>query len=272
MHEDELAANRELWDAWTRIHVGSDFYGTEAFKEGGIRLREHEIETIGDVTGKSLLHLQCHFGIDTLSWARLGATVTGLDFSMEAIAAARTLADEVGVEATFVESSVYDAPENLDGTFDIVYTSRGILGWLPDIPRWAQVVGHFLKRGGLFYLNEIHPVAQVWDDEDVSPGELRLRYPYFGGEALRFDTKGTYAEPDADHAGVEFGWNHSLGEIVTSLARAGLRVESLEESDYLEWDVPFLERHGEVWRLPDGKSLPLSFSLVATKDRSCRPQ
>jgi 2-polyprenyl-3-methyl-5-hydroxy-6-metoxy-1,4-benzoquinol methylase len=130
--EEQLSSNRALWNEWTAIHERSAFYDLEGFKRGGVRLRPQEIEEVGDVAGCDLLHLQCHFGIDTLSWARLGATVTGADFSEEAIALARRIATDVGLSATFVCSSLYHLPANLSGAFDVVYTSRGVLGWLPD--------------------------------------------------------------------------------------------------------------------------------------------
>ena len=163
---DHIAENRRLWDAWTDIHVGSAFYDVDSFRDGrnGIRIGAVEQAEVGDVTGKSLLHLQCHFGMDTLSWARLGATVTGADFSAAGVAAARALAADVGIDATFVESNVYDLRTALDGQFDIVYTSGGVLGWLPKIGPWAEVAAHFVKPGGFLYVYEIHPVAQVFAD------------------------------------------------------------------------------------------------------------
>ncbi len=152
--------NRQLWNEWTGIHTEGSFYDVESFKNGdrGVRIDAWEQDEVGDVRGKSLLHLQCHFGLDTLSWARLGAVVTGVDFSEKAIAAARGLAREVGLEARFCISSVYDLPDALGGTFDIVYASRGALGWLPSIERWADVVTRYLTPGGFLYLHEGHPV------------------------------------------------------------------------------------------------------------------
>ena len=243
----------------------------DGFKAGGIRIRPYEIELVGDVAGRSLLHLQCHFGIDTLSWARLGARVTGADLSPAAIRLARSLADELGFpDARFVRSNLYDLPAALDGTFDVVYTSRGVLGWLPDIRGWARVVAHFLAPGGRFFITEIHPVAQAFEDEDVGPGELRLRYPYWEHpEPLVFEVKGSYADPDADVGEqVEHGWDHGLGEIVTALIDAGLRIDTLIEHPFLDWKVGFLVDGGEGrWRLPTdaGGELPLMFSLLATK-------
>ena len=270
-HEASFAANQALWDAWTAVHATGDFYDLAGFKAGGVRLRPYEIEMVGDVAGRSLLHLQCHFGIDTLSWARLGARVTGADLSPAAIDLARTLADELGFpEARFVRSNLYDLPDVLDGAFDVVYTSRGVLGWLPDIRGWARVVAHFLAPGGRFFITEVHPVIQALEDEDVGPGELRLRYPYWEHpEPLVFEVKGTYADRDADIGEkVEHGWDHGLGEIVTALIEAGLTIETLVEHPFLDWKVGFLVDDGEgYWRLPPdaGGELPLMFSLLATK-------
>ena len=270
-NEASFAANEALWDAWTAVHATGDFYDLEAFRAGGVRLRPYEIELVGDVAGKSLLHLQCHFGIDTISWARLGARVTGADFSPAAIDLARQLADDLGFpEARFVRSNLYELPEALDGQFDVVYTSRGVLGWLPGIRGWAGVVAHFLAPGGTFFITEIHPVAQAMADEGVGPGELRLAYPYWEHpEPLTFEVKGTYADRDADVGEhTEHGWDHGLGEIVTALIDAGLRIEMLVEHPFLDWEVAYLVDAGENrWRLPSdaGGELPLMFSLRATK-------
>jgi SAM-dependent methyltransferase len=269
--EASFAINRELWDAWTAVHATADFYDLEGFRAGGVRIQPYEIELLGDVAGRSLLHLQCHFGIDTLSWARLGARVTGADLSAAAIDLARTLADELGFpDARFVCSNLYDLPDALDGTFDVVYTSHGVLGWLPDIRGWARVVAHFLAPGGRFFITEVHPVVQALDDEHVEPGELRLRYPYWEHpDPLVFEVKGSYADPDADVGQkVEHGWNHGLGEIVTALIDAGLRIETVVEHPFLVWKVGFLVDEGNGrWVLPPdaGGELPLMFSLLATK-------
>jgi SAM-dependent methyltransferase len=268
-----FAANEELWNAWTAVHAAGDFYDLEGFKAGGIRIRPYEIDLLGDVTGKSLLHLQCHFGIDTLSWARLGARVTGADLSPDAIELARVLADELGFpEARFVCSNLYDLPEALDGSFDIVYTSRGVLGWLPDIRAWARVVAHFLAPGGTFFITEAHPVMNVFENEGVAPGELRLTYPYWEHrEPLTFAVKGSYADPDADVGDLtEHSWDHGLGEIVTALVDAGLQIDKLIEHPFLEWKVDFLveeEAGDDRWVLPQGTpgELPLMFSLLASK-------
>jgi len=264
-----MKANRALWDEWVRINYRSDFYRVDAFKAGLNKLRPYEMEEVGDVMGKELLHLQCHFGMDTLCWGRLGARVTGADFSEQGVEQARALASEVGIDARFVCSNVYELPDHLDGTFDIVYTSRGVLGWLPDIDRWAQVAAHFVKPGGFFYITEIHPVVQVFDDADEVT-ELRLRYPYFTrSEPFEFETQGSYADRSATVAQkINYSWNHGLGEIVTALAAAGLRIDFLHEFPFVEWPVPFLQPAADgTYRLPgeNDDRLPLFFSLKATK-------
>ena len=267
-----LNANRDLWDEWTGINYRSDFYRVDAFKAGLNKLRPYEMEEIGPVEGKELLHLQCHFGMDTLCWARLGARVTGADFSPAPIEQARALAAEVGLEARFVCSDLYELPDKLNKTFDIVYTSRGVLGWLPDLERWAQVVAHFVRPGGFFYITEIHPVANAFDDED-GVTEPRLRYPYFShADPIVIKTEGSYADPTAtvEHD-VSYGWNHGLGEIVTALANAGLRIDFLHEFPFCAWPASFLQPVADgTHRLPpehDGQ-LPLFFSLRASKPAS----
>jgi SAM-dependent methyltransferase len=271
-HAASFAANQRLWEAWTAVHAEGEFYDLAGFRDGGIRLRDEEIAAIGDVRGRTLLHLQCHFGIDTLSWARLGARVTGADFSPAAIGLAREIAADIGIEdARFVESNLYELPEHLDGEFDVVYTSRGVLGWLPDIRGWARVVAHFLAPGGTFFIMEAHPVIQIFENEGVAPGELRPTYPYWEHrDPLVFDVKGSYADPDADVGEQkEHGWNHGLGEIVTALIDAGLQIESLEEHPFLHWGADFLvetEPGSGLFVLPPGAGeLPLMFSLRATK-------
>lgn len=270
--EDALRSNRDLWDAWTPVHVASDFYDVAAFRDGRdpVRIRDYEREDVGPVEGRSLLHLQCHFGLDTLSWARLGAVVTGADFSDRAVAEARALAADLGIPATFVASNLYDLPEVLHEQFDIVYTSRGVLNWLPDIRAWARVVAHFVRPGGSFYITEIHPVAMVFQEEGVAPGELRLDYPYWSNTPpIVSDVRGSYADPEAPVEGlVAHDWDHSLGEIVTALIDAGLRIDFLRELDFCEWKLDFLvEGDDGRWRLPPevAGQLPLFFALRASK-------
>ena len=267
--DPSLAANQALWNAWTPFHITSKFYDVDGFKAGRETLDPIELEGVGDVRGKSLLHLQCHFGLTTLSWARRGAIVTGADFSIEAIQAARCLASEVGLVATFIHSNLYELSQHLDSQFDVVFTSHGVLSWLPDLDGWARVIAHFLKPGGIFYIVEAHPVVLMFDNQRDDT-ELRLRYPYFHQpEPLQEEEHGSYAVPDAPVHGVACYWSHSLADILGALLRAGLRVTSLVEYPFMGWAYfPWMERRPDgAWQLPPGKGdIPLMFSLKATKE------
>jgi SAM-dependent methyltransferase len=264
-----LEANRMRWDELTPIHARSGFYDLEGLRAGGLTLMSLEREELGDVAGKSLLHLQCHFGLDTLSWARLGARVTGVDFSEEAVTLARSLSDELGIDADFICSNLYDLPTVLAAQFDIVFTSYGVLCWLPDLSRWAGIIAHFLRPGGTFYIAEIHPFAMVFYDE-ADAEHLEVFYPYFHAtEPLRFEEEGSYAAPDQEvfHT-VTYEWQHGLGDIVNSLISAGLRIEFLHEFPYACYRMfPFLEQDHEGWWRLEGHpgSIPMTFSLKATK-------
>jgi SAM-dependent methyltransferase len=266
--DPHFAANQALWNAWTPFHVTSKFYDVDGFKAGRETLDPIELAGIGDVHGKSLLHLQCHFGLTTLSWARRGAMVTGADFSGEAIQAARRLASEVGLAATFVHSNLYDLPQHLDGQFDVVFTSHGVLSWLPELEGWARVIAYFLKPGGIFYIVETHPVVLMFDNQRDDT-ELHLRYPYFHQpEPLQEEVHGSYAVPDASVHGVECSWSHSLADILGALLRAGLRITSFMEYPFMGWAYfPWMERRPDgAWQLPLGKGdIPLMFSLKAMK-------
>jgi SAM-dependent methyltransferase len=255
--------NREFWDERVPIHTASDFYDVEGFKAGREPLQSFELEDLGDVSGRSLVHLQCHFGLDTLSLARHGARVTGLDFSGSAIEAARKLAAEIGVEADFVCADVYEAPEALGGrSFHIVYVNIGALNWLADIRRWAQVVGALLSPGGILYMKEVHPFSWVFGDDD-----LTVESDYFA-HRNDYDEAGTYTDPDAEtvHNRTE-EWQHPLSEVVNALIGAGLTIELLGEHDhqaYPQW--PFMVRDGFVYRMPEGiPRLPLMYTLRARK-------
>jgi len=271
-----LQANRAHWDEAVAIHATSEFYGVDRFLAGESTLLQLDLDEVGDVSGRSLLHLQCHFGLDTLSWARLGADVVGLDFAPSAIATARDLAQRASLSAEFVESELYAAPQALAArlqTFDIVYVNLGALCWLPDVVGWARVCAGFLNNGGTLYVRDVHPVAWSLDDERA-PGELSLAYPYFQQDApLRWSGDSDYADPSAAfHHQETFEWNHSLGEIVTAVIEAGCSIDFLHEHEWTVYQaLPWMiESERGVWRLPfrDGKPdqrLPLTFSLRATK-------
>jgi 2-polyprenyl-3-methyl-5-hydroxy-6-metoxy-1,4-benzoquinol methylase len=268
-----IKSNRALWNEWTEINAQSALYNLSEFRKSKSTLHALEIEEVGNVAGRSLLHLQCHFGLDTLSWARRGAQVTGVDFSSKAIPLARSLALELDISATFIESNLYDLPAAHTGVYDIVLASYGAIYWLPDIRQWARVAAHFVKPGGTFYLAEIHPAAYIFDDRREGT-ELRIRYPYFHSpQPIAYSTRGT-SNVDEDTAvtePTEYGWCHSLGDTVSALIAAGLRIEFLREHPFTVYQqLPFMELGADgYWRLPEhGQSVPLMFSAKATK--ACR--
>lgn len=259
-----IEANRQLWDAWTDINARSAFYDLEGFRTGRSSLQAIEIEEIGAVAGKSLLHLQCHFGLDTLSWARLGAKVTGVDLSPKAIELARSLAAELSLEARFICADVLALREVIDERFDIVFTSYGVLDWLPSLTAWAQVIAALLKPGGVFYIVEFHPLLSTLDDVGVA------RCDYFrDGQAVEVEERGSYADPEADYKGSSHTFVHTLGEIVSALTQAGLRLEFLHEFPFSPYDCfPFtelVEPGKAALRGHPAGTLPLLFSLRASR-------
>jgi SAM-dependent methyltransferase len=266
--DERLEANRRNWDERTGIHLQSRFYDVAAWlrEERGPRARE--VEALGDVSGLRLLHLQCHFGLDTLAWARAGAQVTGLDFSSTAIDAARTLAARSGLQerATFVCADVYDAVDALGpATFDIVYVSLGALCWLPSVDRWAEQVGALLAPGGLHYLHDVHPLAWALAEDGLVVEHTYFEQP----EPYVDDCARTYTDGNRPIAnGRTYEWNHSIGETVTALVRHGLRLDWLVEHDWTVWPrFGWLVADGEGnWTTPPGMPrLPLSFSLLASR-------
>jgi SAM-dependent methyltransferase len=263
--DDYLHSNRHLWNEWTTLHEQSPAYKLQEFKAGASTLRPIERAELTDVAGKSLLHLQCHFGLDTLSWARAGANVTGVDLSDGSIALARSLSAELGIPATFVRSNLFELPNVLDGQFDIVFTSYGVLNWLDDLKRWAAIVAHFLRPGGIFYIAEFHPFSRVFDCE--SP-DLKVANAYFfEQEPFRFEIQGSYAaEAGAPMHG--YNWNHSLGEMFNALIGAGLRIEFFNEFPFTlrERIAGMVQGEDGLWRLPQHHGMvPLLFSLQARK-------
>lgn len=260
-----IDSNRILWDEWAAIHAEGCWYNLDAVRSGAEKLRPYEIEEVGDVAGRSMLHLQCQIGTDSIAWARRGARVTGIDFSPVAVKLATDLAREVGADAEFVCSDVMKLTENLDGVWDIVYASRGIIGWLPDLDAWAQIISHFLTPGGFFYLTDIHPVAKVVDD---SATEFRVGRPYWPRpDPIRYDVRGTYADPNAEVESTDkYLWTHSTGELITAVAKTGLRLEFFHEFPWLDRPWPSLRKRSDREFLPpEGVELPLFFSLRARK-------
>jgi SAM-dependent methyltransferase len=262
-YHDFFEANKAGWNLKADLHKTSDFYAVEAWKAGETSLNAIELRELGPVEGKSLLHLQCHFGQDTLSWARMGAQVTGMDFSETAIEFAQQLAEAAKLEAHFVCCNVYDLPAHLQGQFDIVFTSYGTIGWLPDLDRWAAVVSHFLKDGGIFYIVDFHPVVWMMDEEMQF-----LKYPYHNAAVIETEQTGSYADRYADLQYKEYGWNHSFSEVLNSLISHGLQLEFLNEYPYSPYDCFSNTVQGEDgnYRIKGLENiLPMVYSIKAKK-------
>jgi SAM-dependent methyltransferase len=261
-----LEANQANWNERVPIHVGSEFYDVAGWLHAKPGPRPREIEALGDVSGLDLVHLQCHFGLDTLAFARAGARVTGLDFSPPAVAEATRLAAEAGLEARFVEGNVLDAAAVLaPDTFDIVYVSLGALCWLPSVARWAEQVSLLLRPGGRLYIHDGHPLGWALADED-----LRIEYSCFEEDSPYTDDDGvTYTDgsPLTEHKR-HYEWNHSIGELITAVIRHGMRVDQFIEHDWTVFPrFPWLvEREHHIWAPPDGMPrVPLTFTLVASR-------
>jgi 2-polyprenyl-3-methyl-5-hydroxy-6-metoxy-1,4-benzoquinol methylase len=271
--DEHRSANLRNWEERVPAHTAPGGYDVDRLlaDPGQIsRVVGYDAPRLGDLTGQRVLHLQCHIGTDTLSLARLGASVTGVDFSPAALAAARDLCARAGVDARFVESEVYDAPSALAGeTFDLVYTSVGVLNWLPDISGWGQVVAALLRPGGRLFLREFHPMVFTIDERRTDD-LLVVTYPYFETEdPLSWDDPTTYGNVEARlESSVTYEWNHGLAETVMAVIDAGLRLDALVEHRELEWQMLPQQVQDDAgrWVLPHGpERLPLMFTLMATK-------
>ncbi len=259
--ENYLDINRNLWNAKVDSHLKSDFYFVKEFLQGRTSLNSIELKLLGDIKGKKILHLQCHFGQDSISLSRLGAKVTGIDLSDKAIEAAKNLAKQCGTDTEFIISDVYDLPNVLDQEFDIVYTTYGTIGWLPDLEKWAEVISHFLKPGGQLIFVEFHPVVWMYDNDFAS-----VKYSYFNEEAIIETNEGTYADKTADLANVEVSWNHSLSEVLTSLLTKNLVLQKFQEYNWSPY--PCFQHIEEIekgkYQIPQfGNKIPLVYSIIA---------
>ena len=269
------AANRATWDERVGIHLDAAAYDLTPLREGRAVLHPIEEAEMGDVAGLKIAHLQCHFGRDSLTLAQKGAEVVGLDFSGAAIAAARDLARELGLadRARFVEADLYDAPEAFAGEapFDRVFVTWGAIGWLPDLDGWARIVAGLLAPGGALYLAEGHPFAMVFDTEDGRPdgdGRPGWYMPYFDYGLMKDEAPTDYTgDFPALEAGHEYWWDHQLGDILTALSGAGLRLDWLHEHDQVPWPMfsSLTPAPGGMYRWPEKRWLPLAFSLSASK-------
>lgn len=227
MKEHYLQINKELWNKKTEIHLNSEFYFLEDFKKGKNSLNGIELELLGDVKGKSILHLQCHFGQDSISLSRLGAEVTAVDFSEQAISKARELAMELQVNTEFICCDIYSLPQFLNKQFDIVFTSYGTIGWLPNIMEWGKIVSRYLKPKAAFIFAEFHPVVWMYDNnfEEVF-------YSYFNTSEIIETETGTYADRNAEISTTSITWNHSISEVLDCLLSNGLTLKEFKEFDY----------------------------------------
>ncbi|MFT5725784.1 MAG: ubiquinone/menaquinone biosynthesis C-methylase UbiE [Bacteroidia bacterium] len=263
IEESYLSINKTAWNSKTPVHYKSAFYDNEAFLKGKNSLKSIELELLGDIIGKKILHLQCHFGQDSISMARMGADVTGVDLSDESVKKANELAALAKTPCRFIECDIYSLPEVLDEQFDIVFTSYGTIGWLPDMTKWAKVIDTFLKPGGQFIFAEFHPVVWMFDDEFFEVG-----YNYFNAEVIHETQDGTYTDQDADITQEYVMWNHDLGEVLTALLAQKLIIQSFNEFNYSPYDCfgNTEEYEPGKFRIKHiGNNIPMVYSLLATK-------
>jgi ubiquinone/menaquinone biosynthesis C-methylase UbiE len=260
---DYIKLNKATWNDKVDVHMASDFYDMEGFLKGKSTLNEIELNVLGDVSGKKILHLQCHFGQDTLSLARMGAEVTGVDLSDKAIARAQELAQKLNLESTFVCCDIYDAPNFISEKFDIVFTSYGTIGWFPDLEKWAKVVSRFLKPNGQFIMADFHPVVWMFDNDFET-----VFYNYFNVEPIVESETGTYADKQADIETKTITWNHPISEILNSLIQSGLEINSFNEYDYSPYNcfnktVEFEKGKFRIQHLEN--KIPMVYSILGTK-------
>ena len=260
---DYLEINRKSWNSRVDVHLKSDFYDVKGFLEGESSLNDIELGLLGDIKGKSILHLQCHFGQDTISLGRLGANVTGVDLSDKAIDNAKILAKKANVNATFICCDIYDLPTYLNEQFDIVFTSYGVIGWLPDMGKWAKIISNYLKPNGKFIFVEFHPILWVFDDDFK-----RIEYNYFNSGAIREIQDGTYTDGENDLLQECVMWNHSLSEVINSLIQNGLTISAFDEFDYSPYNCfsQTVECEPNKYRIKHlSNNIPMVYSIIATK-------
>ena len=260
---DYLNINKATWNNKTDVHIASDFYDNEGFLNGKSTLQSIELDLIGDITGKKILHLQCHFGQDTMTFSRMGAKATGIDLSDRAIEKAREFAQQLNLDTTFICCDIYDLPNHLDEKFDIVFTSYGTIGWLPDLDKWANVVSHFLKPDGKFVFAEFHPVVWMYDDYFKE-----VHYSYFNVETITEDESGTYADRYSDIKAQTITWNHPTSEVLNALINSGLELKSFNEYDFSPYNCfkETEEFEPSKFRIKHlGNKIPMVFSIVAAK-------
>ncbi|WOI23061.1 class I SAM-dependent methyltransferase [Nonlabens ulvanivorans] len=261
--QEAFEINKNTWNQKTAIHFESEFYDKDAFAKAKNSLNSYELNALGNVKDKKLLHLQCHFGQDSLSWAHKGAVVTGVDISDEAIKLARKLSVDLGIPAQFVCCNVLETSNYIKEKFDIIFTSYGTIGWLPDLKPWAQMISERLNDNGVFYIVDFHPIAWMYDYNVTPPV---MKYHYAREEAIYDEYEGTYANNKSKMVSKEYGWNHSLSEVVQSLIDAGLSVNLLAEHDGSPYDVfPNMKLRDDGLYYLDGGLYPMLFEISAVK-------
>jgi|LakMenEpi03Oct11_1017367.scaffolds.fasta_scaffold00975_3 SAM-dependent methyltransferase len=260
---DYIKTNKQTWNNKTAIHIESEFYNNKSFLEGKSTLNSIELSLLGDLNNKRILHLQCHFGQDTMTFSRLGAKATGIDFSDKAIEKARAFSEKLNLDTTFICCDIYDIPNHLDENFDIVFTSYGTIGWLPDIDKWAAVVSHFLKPKGRFIMADFHPVIWMFDNDFK-----KVFYSYFNIEPIIELESGTYADKNSKIETKTITWNHPTSEVLNALIQSGLEINSFNEYDYSPYNCfnqteEFEKGKFRIKHL--GNKIPMVFSIEATK-------
>lgn len=272
MYQLYFDENKQSWNKRTAVHKDSAFYDLASFKKGKSSLSNIELEELGDVKGKTLLHLQCHFGMDTMSWEREGAIVTGVDLSDEAIKLAKEVRDELNLNTEFICANIYDLKDVLkippkegfrEAGFDIVFTSYGTIGWLPDLDTWAEIVSHFLKPGGTFYIADFHPAMWMMDNDFEY-----VKYSYFNTEVITEEISGSYSDRNAPIRSTEHSWNHPFSEIINSLISHGLQVTQFNEFPFSPYNCFNKMEQGEdgMWRIIGmNEKLPVMYSIKAVK-------
>lgn len=258
-----LEINRQSWNQKTDIHLQSPFYDLDGFLKGQSSLNEIELALLGDLTGKSILHLQCHFGQDTISLSRLGADVTGIDLSDKAIGSAKQIAEKTKSNTNFICCDIYNLPEHLEKQFDIVFTSYGVIGWLPDLDKWSKIISKYLKPNGQFIFVEFHPVVWMFDNNFE-----KVDYNYFNSGAIIETESGTYADKTADITQEYVMWNHSMSEVINSLIKNGMEIISLDEFDYSPYNCfnKTIEIKPKKYRIAHLENkIPMVYSIKAVK-------
>ncbi|MTI31072.1 class I SAM-dependent methyltransferase [Xanthovirga aplysinae] len=260
---DYIEINKASWNNRTEVHFDSEFYDNEGFIKGKSSLNEIELKLLGEIKGKSVLHLQCHFGQDTISLSRLGAKATGVDLSDKAIQKAKELNSLTNSDCKFICCNVYDIPHFLEEEFDIVYTSYGVIGWLPDLNKWASLISQFLKPGGKLVFVEFHPVVWMFDDDFQ-----KVHYNYLKSGPIRESESVTYADREAAINQEFVTWNHGIGEVVNNLIEQGLEIKGLDEFDYSPYNCfnHTTEFEPNKFRIKHmGNKIPMVYAIVAEK-------